>query len=167
MCLKNFSVLAFFALVLTVSAQGATVSFMVIETGLAGETPVIESSRLWEDALLDVFFDTGHIVSNTPILRIAEKPRKSLPDEARTFLGEAAEGGAEFFIVAVLDYRNPPGAELPGSKPRSVSLRLFKTEPYRFLYSQEYTPAEIRITDAAEMADAMSAARGIAAHLKD
>jgi hypothetical protein len=167
MFLKNFSILAFFALNLTVSAQGATVSFMVFETGLVEETPVIESSRLWEDALLDVFFDTGHIVSNTPILRISEKPQKNLPDEARISLGEAAEGGVEFFIVAVLDYQNPPGAKLFLSKPRSVSLRLFKTEPYRFLYSKEYTSTEIYITDSAEMANAMIAARGIAAHLKD
>jgi hypothetical protein len=161
MCLKNFSILAFFALIVTVSAQGATVSFMVIETGLMGETPAIESSRLWEDALLDVFFDTGHIVSNTPIVRISEKPQKNLPDEARISLNEAVEGGAEFFVIAVLDYQNPPG------KPRSVSLRVFKTGPYRFLYSQEYTPPEIRITDSAEMANAMSAARKIAAYLKD
>ncbi|MDR2738591.1 MAG: hypothetical protein LBB68_01990 [Treponema sp.] len=167
MCLKNFSILAFFALILTVFAQGATISFMVIETGLMGETPAIESSRLWEDALLDVFFDTGHIVSNTPIVRISEKPQKNLPDEAKISLNEAAEGGAEFFVVAVLDYQNLPGAELLLLKPRSVSLRLFKTEPYRFLYSQEYTPTEIRITDSAEMANAMSAARKIAAHLKD
>jgi hypothetical protein len=167
MFLKKFSILAFFALVLAVSAQGATVSFMVIETGLVEETPTVESSRLWEDALLDVFFDTGHIVSNTPILRISEKPQKNLPDEARVSLGEAAEGGAEFFIVAVLDYQNPPGAELLLSKPRSVSLRLFKTEPYRFLYSQEYTPTEIHITDSSEMANAIRAARGIAAHLND
>jgi hypothetical protein len=167
MFLKNFSIVAFFALIVTVSAQGATVSFMVIETGLVEETPVISSSRLWEDALLDVFFDTGHIVSNTPIVRISEKPQKNLPDEARTFLGEAVEAGAEFFIVAVLDYQNSPGADLFVSKPRSVSLRLFKTEPYRFLYSQEYTPTKIHIVDSAEMADAISAVRGIASHLKD
>jgi hypothetical protein len=167
MRLKNFSILAFFVLILTVSAQGATVSFMVIETGLVEETPVIESSRLWEDALLDVFFDTGHIVSNTPIVRISEKPQKNLPDEARISLDEAAEGGAEFFVVAVLDYQNSPGAELLLLKPRSVSLRLFKTEPYRFLYSEEYAPIEIRITDSAEMANAMSAARKMAAYLKN
>ncbi|WP_010255437.1 hypothetical protein [Treponema primitia] len=168
MFVKNISIITFLAVVLAVSAQGATVSFMVIETGLREETPTIESSRLWEDALLGVFFDTGHIVSNTPILRVSQKPQKNLPDEAKASLGEALDGGADFFILAVLDYENQPkiGMELP--KPRSISIRLFKTEPYRFLFSQEYTPAaEVHTTDRDDMANAMSAARVIAAHLKD
>ncbi|MFP3043024.1 hypothetical protein LQZ19_14510 [Treponema primitia] len=168
MFIKNISIVAFLTVVLAVSAQGATVSFMVIETGLKAETPAIESSRLWEDALLGVFFDTGHIVSNTPILRVSEKPQKNLPDEAKASLGEALDGGADFFILAVLDYQNQPktGIELP--KPRSISIRLFKTEPYRFIFSQEYTPAaEIRTTDTDDLASAMRAARAIAAHLKD
>ena len=161
-CIGIFLTLVVF--VLGMSAHGATVSFMVIETGLKEESTT-ESSRLWEDALLGVFFDTGHIVSNAPILRIAEKPQQNLPDEARVSLYEALEGGAEFFIVAVLDYQNlaRPSRDLP--KPRSISLRLFKTEPYRFLFSQEYTPDEVR--DKNEMANAMNAARILAAHLKD
>jgi hypothetical protein len=166
MFLKKVGVGIFFALILAVSAQAATISFMIIETGLKEETPVIESSRIWEDALLDVFFDTGHIVSNSPILRVPEKPQEDLPNEARDSLNEALDGGADFFIVAVLDYQNPPriGRDLP--KPRGISLRLFKTAPYRFLFSQEY-PGQERITMKDEMANAMDAARVIAAHLKD
>jgi hypothetical protein len=110
---------------------------------------------------LGVFFETGHIVSNTPIRRISEKPPMNLPDEARISLGEALEGGAEFFILAVLDYQTPLRGVPP--KPRSVSLRLFKTDPCRFLFSQEYQPGK----DADELAKAMSAARAIARHMKD
>lgn len=166
MFLKNLGMSAFFALVLAVSVHGATVSFMIIETGLKEETPVNESSRLWEDALLDVFFDTGHIVSNSPIIRVPEKPQTALPDVARVSLDEALEGGADFFVVAVLDYQNPPaaGPELP--KPRSISLRLFRTAPYQFIFSQEYT-GEQRITMKDEMTNAMGAARIIVSHLKD
>ncbi|GHV78566.1 hypothetical protein AGMMS49944_03570 [Spirochaetia bacterium] len=166
MSLKNCSIGVFLALVLGVSAQGATVSFVVLETGLRQEMPTIASSRLWEDALLGVFFDNGHIVSNTPIQRVSEKPPKNLPDEARISLDDALEGGANFFVLAVLDYQNPlrTGGALP--KPYNVSLRLFKTAPYRFLYSMEYSPEKLT-TDKDELAAAMGAARAIARHLKD
>jgi hypothetical protein len=178
MSLKNCSIGVFLALILGEAAQGATVSFVVIETGLREETPTIASSRLWEDALLGAFFDSGHIVSNTPIQRISVKPPKNLPDEARVSLDDALEGGAEFFILAVLDYQNPVrtgGGALP--KPNNVSLRLFKTTPYRFLFSMEYSPDKLsigegspgegRTTDKDELATAMGAARAIAKHLKD
>jgi hypothetical protein len=154
-----------FAMALSVSAHGATVSFMVIETGIREEIPVADSSRLWEYALLDVFFDTGHIVSNAPILRVAERPEKSLPDEARKPLNEALEGGAEFFIVAVLDYQHP--AQTQDLQPRNISLRLFKTTPYRFLYSREYTAQELGAAGKDRINNAMKAARAIATHLKD
>jgi hypothetical protein len=101
-------------------------------------------------------------------MRVPERPQKNLPDEAKASMRDALDGGAEFFILAVLDYENQPktGIELP--KPRSISIRLFKTEPYRFLFSQEYTPrAEVHTTDKDDMVNAMSAARLIATHLKD
>jgi hypothetical protein len=122
-----------------------------------------------------VFFDTGHVVSNSPILRISEKPQKNLPDEARVSLNEALEGGAEFFILAVLDYQNQPRSGNAVLKPRNISLRLFKTDPCRFLVSQEYSPEAVfsesvlregRITEKDELVNAMGAARGIASHIK-
>jgi hypothetical protein len=155
------------AMALAVSAQGATVSFMVIETGIREEIPVPDSSRLWEYALLDVFFDTGHIVSNAPILRIAAKPEKSLPDEARAPLDEALEGGADFFVVAVLDYQNPPQGGAADLQPRNISLRLFKTAPYRFLYSQDYSAPDLRIAGKDAISNAMNVARALASHLRD
>jgi hypothetical protein len=164
---KRLGIGALLAAVLGVCAPAATISFMVIETGIREEVPTADSSRLWEYALLDVFFETGHIVSNAPILRVAEKPQKSLPDEAMAPLNEALEGGAEFFIVAVLDYQNlsQSGTELP--RPGNISLRLFKTAPYRFLYSREYTAQDIRAVGKDEIDNAMDVARTIAAHLSD
>jgi hypothetical protein len=162
---KQLSAGVLLALALAVGAHGATISCMVIETGIREEIPTADSSRLWEDALLDVFFDTGHIVSNAPILRVAEKPQKSLPDEARLSLDEALEGGADFFVVAVLDYQHPSGTEQ--LQPRSISLRLFKTAPYRFLYSQEYTAQDLRVTETDEPGNARKVARALASHLRD
>jgi hypothetical protein len=153
------------ALILTASAQGATISFMVIETGLKEEIPTIGSSKLWEDALLGVFFDTGHIVSNTPILRIPEKPLQDLPDEAKRPFDEALAGGMDFFVIALLDYKNPSQIGQP-VKPRAISLRLFRTRPYKFLFTQEYSEeALLKVAD--ERTNAASAARIIAAHLQD
>ncbi|MDR3124088.1 MAG: hypothetical protein LBU16_09975 [Treponema sp.] len=166
MFLKKPGVSALLALALAVGAHGATVSFVVIETGIREEIPAVDSSRLWEQALLDVFFNAGHIVSNAPILRVAEKPRKNLPDEARALLEEALEGGAEFFVVAALDYQPPSQAETE-LQPRSISLRLFKTAPYRFLYSREYTAHDLRLAGKDEIGNAMNVVRAIATHLRD
>jgi hypothetical protein len=143
---------------------------MVIETGLRKEIPAIESSRLWEDALLSVFFDAGHVISNTPIYRIPERPQKNLPDEARLSLGEALEGGAEFFILALLDYQNQSRTGGALLKPHTISLRLFKTEPCHFLFSQEYTASDLgegRATNKDEITNARNAARAIASHIHD
>jgi hypothetical protein len=167
MCLKKLTIGALLATLLSVSAHAATVSFLVIETGVREDVPTVQSSRLWEYALLDVFFDTGHIVSNAPIARVSERPQKNLPDEARSSLDEALEGGAEFFVVAVLDYQNPSQGELDQWRPRKISLRLFKTMPYRFLYSREYAAADLRIAESDEVSNVMSVVRAMAAHLRD
>jgi hypothetical protein len=164
---KRLGIGAALAIALGVCAHGSTVSCMVIETGIREEIPTVDSSRLWEYALLDVFFDTGHIVSNAPILRVAEKPEKGLPDAARASLNEALEGGAEFFVVAVLDYQNSPQTGTESLQPRNISLRIFKTTPYRFLYSREYAAHDIRIPGKDEVGSAMNVVRAIATHLND
>jgi hypothetical protein len=167
MFLKKTGVVVFLAVVLALGAHAATVSFMVIETGIREDVPVADSSRLWEYALLDAFFDNGHIVSNTPIVRIAERPQKNLPDEARVSLDEALEGGAEFFIVAVLDYQNRSTGGAAQLQPRNVSLRLFQTMPCRFLYSREYASADLRAAEKDEASSALNIARAMATHLRD
>jgi hypothetical protein len=167
MFLKKPAAGVLLALAMTVGAHGATVSCMVIETGIRSEIPTAASSRIWEDALLEAFFETGHIVSNAPILRVAEKPRKNLPDEARTSLEEALEGGAEFFVVAVLEYRHPDRTGPEQMRPHSISLRLFKTAPCRFLYAEEYALADIPAAEKDEPGSARSLARGLVDHLRD
>jgi hypothetical protein len=142
----------------------STVSFLVIETGLGEESPANESSILWETALMDVFFDMGHIVSNAPVLRLPEKPAREFPEEARVDFNEALTGGAEFFIIALLDYQGTPDGEVP--KPRSISLRLFRIKPYQFLFKQDYAGG-VRLSAEEEFAGAKNAARAITSHLKD
>jgi hypothetical protein len=133
---------------------------VVVETG-EGEGPsedpvssrpglaalgTFESSSLWETSLFDVFFEAGHIVSNSPILRMnggadfpgKESPHKEFPPEVRVDLEEAAASRADYFILALLAY--PAEAAGRTAKPERVSLRIYSAVQdgipgeYRFVY---------------------------------
>jgi hypothetical protein len=126
--------------------EAATVSFLVIETGLPAEWGASQHSGLWESGLLDVFYEAGHIVSNAPVLRLTEKPRAKFPEEARADLNEALQGGAEYIILALLEYEAPAdvksgsgAAPADIQKPRNISLRVFRASPQTLLYEQQYT----------------------------
>jgi hypothetical protein len=116
--------------------EAATISFLVIETGLPEEMGASQHSGLWESGFLDVFFEAGHIVSNAPVLRLSHNPTAVFPEEARVDLAEAVEGGAEYFILALLDYPAPISQKIP--KPRQISLRIFRTKPQTLLYEGQY-----------------------------
>ncbi|GHU92305.1 hypothetical protein FACS189479_00820 [Spirochaetia bacterium] len=118
--------------------QGATVSFLVMETGLREDAKANEYSSLWENSLMEVFFEEGHIVSNSPVLRIDQKTKaaaedREFPNEASADLGEARDGGVDYFVLATLDF--PAG---DGKTPGDISIRLYKTRPYQFLYEERY-----------------------------
>jgi hypothetical protein len=134
----------FFSVIFMLSAalmpvSAYTVSFIVVETGLPVEQGVCESSALWENGLLDVFFDAGHIVSNAPILRLNKPLAKQFPDEAAGSLNEAGAGGADYVVLALLDYQGSGAPYTAASKPKQVSLRLFKTAPFRFIGEEKFT----------------------------
>jgi hypothetical protein len=134
--LKQFLLPPFLLALMTLPLQGATVLFLVIETGLGEEEKVNEYSNLWENGLLDVFFEEGHIVSNSPVLRLAEKPEGEFPGQASEDLSGAVDGGAGYLILAILDFQVPAGERKV--KPGDISLRLYQTRPYRFLYEEHY-----------------------------
>ncbi|MDR2258795.1 MAG: hypothetical protein LBE14_06565 [Treponema sp.] len=142
----------------------ATVSFLVIETGLPSEMENNVYSSLWESGLFDVFFEAGHIVSNAPIKRLDKKPQKPFPDEVRKDLNEAADGGAEYFILALLDYPQAAANETP--KPRNISLRIFKVSPYKLLYEQRYSDKASADIDE-EFVTIKQSIRGLVPHLAD
>ncbi|MDR0453093.1 MAG: hypothetical protein LBH15_08625 [Treponema sp.] len=131
--------LAFISLAALVPASAYTVSFVVAETGLPEEQGVSEYSNFWESGLLDVFFDAGHIVSNAPVLRLAATPSKQLPDEAAGTLSEADASGAEYFVLALLDYQEISASSAsPAPRPKQVSIRLFKMNPFRFVREEKF-----------------------------
>jgi hypothetical protein len=144
--------------------SAAMVSFLVIETGLPEECPASTWSSLWENGLLDVFFEEGHIVSNAPIRRLDGIPQGMLPDEARGDLDEAVEGGAEYFILALLEYPTPAGQEI--RRPRTISLRVFRASPYRFIHEQRYAEAALPTMNE-EFKSIKQSVRGLVPYLFD
>jgi hypothetical protein len=111
----------------------ATISFLVIEAGLSEGTERPQSSLLWESGMMDVFFDAGHIVSNAPIMRIPERTAEKLPDPARSEFDEARNGGADYFIMVLLEYPGQGSAGTAG-KPEKVYMRIFSVSNETLVY---------------------------------
>jgi hypothetical protein len=75
---KKITLILFLGASLVLNAEAYMVSFFIIESGLPLEGIKNQHSQLWENAFFDVFFDAGYIVSNTPMMRIASKPKMSI-----------------------------------------------------------------------------------------
>ena len=133
MAKRSFLIAAFLGVFFVFGIEAANVSFLIIETGLPLEAGASQHSELWESGLFDVFFDAGHIASNAPVLRLEAKPEGEFPQEALDDLQEATEGGAEYFIIALLDYN--PAVQ----SPQNITLQLFGINPYNKIFEQHYT----------------------------
>jgi hypothetical protein len=142
--------------------HASMISILVIETCLQQETVVDEYSSLWEDGLMGVFFDAGHIVTNGTIMRLDKNPLKEFPDEAQADFHEASEGGAEYYVLALLEYKNQDGT----IKPAGISIRLYSMVPRKLIYEQRF-PAGQSADLKEEYAHANQAARALISHLKD
>jgi len=105
-------VFVFFVFFTVFGVEASMLTFIVIETGLPQEAERNQHSLRWENALLDVFFDEGHIVSNFPILRFETKPSGDiLQSTAYAMEEEALNGGFDYIVFAQLDYS---GSQTPG-----------------------------------------------------
>ena len=161
---KIFYCAALFCLCIGFPLNAATVSFLVIETGLPQQSPVNRYSAMWENGLMDVFFEQGYIVSNAPMMRLYEKPEPGLPSDAEKELAAAKEGGVEFFIIAIVDYPPPKGQEI--LKPQKVSLRLFRINAPKMIYEQQYTD-KISKSQKEEYDNLKQAVMTLIPHLRD
>jgi hypothetical protein len=139
--------------------SGATLTVLVIETGVREPRPVHEFSGLWENTLMDVFFDAGHIVSNAPIMQLNTKPEGEFPDAAQGAFKEAIAGGSDFLILALVDYQGTAEASPPLS-----TLKVFRLSPYRCVVEQQYLKTLSRFP-AEEVLELKKAARTLLAHL--
>ena len=160
MAKKCLMIAAFLCVFFVLRIEAANISFLVIETGLSLEADTNQHSVLWESSLLDVFFDAGHIVFNAPVLRLETKPAGEFPQEAKDELDDAMEGGAEYFILAFLDY------DANSQIPRNISLQLFRINPYKKIFEQQYTGKTYRSTRE-EYDDLKGIVRGLVPHLNN
>jgi len=117
----------FMGLIAVFPLNAANVSFLVMETGPSKEDPAGQYPILWENGLLEIFFESGHIVSNFPIMRIVEKPADDFPGEAERDFENAQMGGMDFFLVGIVDYARS-----------GVSLRLFSTKSTKMIQEEKY-----------------------------
>ena len=113
--------------VATAPVTAAAVSFLVIETGQPTAFPGNQYSALWENGLLEVFFELGHIVTNAPLLRLDENPADGFPNEAEQDFDSAREGGMEYFVIGIVD-----------TAEYTVYLRLFSTKSQKMIREQIY-----------------------------
>jgi len=121
--------LLFCAFILT-PLFGATVSCLVIETGPSGGSKS-QYSAMWENNLMDVFFDIGHIVSNARMIRLDRKPAENFPGAAENDYQDARVNGMDYFLIAIIEQGS-------GGAPQTVSLRLFKTSSRELIKEQVY-----------------------------
>lgn len=124
-------------LVPALQVSAATVSVLVVETGLPFDLPTPEFSRQWENGVMDGFFDGGHIVSNAPIARIRGQAGEEFPGEVQGEFAGAREGGADFMVLVLLDYTGYTNKTAP--RPLKMAFRLFRVSPYQFIYEQRYS----------------------------
>jgi hypothetical protein len=149
----------------TGSLHAHTISFIVGETGISPDAPLVEASNRWETGLMDAFFNEGHIVSNAPILRIDQPAGEELPPEFRRDFFDAREGGVEYLILALLEYQGLRGTS-GRLRPARVSLRLFRVSPYQFIIEEQF-PLPGRTPDPDDLVNARQAARMMLSHLKE
>ena len=148
--------------VLIFPASASMVSFLVVETGLNEGIPVTQFGTLWEGGLMASFFDAGHIVTNSPILRMLEKPEQDLTGSVRNDFNDAITGGAEYFILGFLNYNLQGGT----SNPVDILVKIYRTDSQELIYEQNF-PAGRGRNQNEEYQFALNAGRIIISQIKD
>jgi hypothetical protein len=162
MILKGPGIILIFLCLLAVPSHASMVSVLIMETGLQQESVVKDYSTLWEDGIMGVLFDAGHIVTNGQIIRVSTNQLKEFPDEAQADFHEASEGGAAYFVLALLEYTSQDGT----FKPAGVSLKLYSTVPRKLVYQQSF-PAGQAADIKEEHTRAREAAGVLISYIKD
>ena len=123
---------------LAVNIHANLISFYVVETGLPVNGERNRQSLLWENAFLDVFFNSGFIVTNYPMMRLENKPAGSIIEAAGFDLNEAKDAGVDYILIAQLDYSNP----LNG--PDVITFFVFKITNHMIIYEKKITGRNYR-----------------------
>jgi hypothetical protein len=130
---KCLALTVLFCVIPALPSGAATISIMIIETG-GEETKTGKTAEFWETGMMNALFEAGHIVSNAPSARIPRTDGGELPAEARREFEEAAIGGADYFVVLLLDYKD--GNET--LEPERIFMSVYKIIAGGLLYSETY-----------------------------
>jgi hypothetical protein len=152
-----------------VNVFASNVSVMVIENSHSGTS----NSGAWEDGMMDVFFEAGHIVSNAQnrlieavtIEAVTKDSGDSIPAEAEIDLEEASRAGMDYFVLVLLDY-NDEGSGKIVSKPQNIIIKLYRANPVKFITSQPYKWSK-KSTSKPEFYNAQRATRMIIPYMGD
>ena len=143
-------------------ASASTVSFLVVETGLNEESPHVQYSSLWEGGLMETFFNAGHIVTNSPILRMKTKPAQVLSGALKEDFDEAYLGGVDYFILGFLCYKMQDGMAIPFE----MAIRVYSTAPQALVFERTF-PAGSGRTLNEEYQFAQNAGRVLASQIRE
>jgi len=154
---RRLIIILFFVLFIDFTAWASMVSFYVIETGVAEETDTIQHSVNWENALLDIFFDAGHIVCNAPILRLDKKPSEDI--SKMVDMKDARDSGVDFILIAQIDY------ELNSKSPKEISFFIYNLITNERLLEKKISPDKLKKARS-EYEDMKTIVRGLVPYFK-
>jgi len=109
-----------FGIFVNFNVNAFMVSFFILETGLPQNDRNNPHSITWENSLMDVFFEAGHIVSNAPILRLDSKPQGDIFQSISFNLTQARNMGIDYVMIAQLNFDND------SQIPTSVSFLIYR-----------------------------------------
>lgn len=158
---KRLSIIAVLIALLAFPASASTVSFLLVETGISEGGVNGQHSRLWESGLMSVFFDSGFIVTSSPITQMQTRPAMDLSGEIGETFNEAINGGADYFIVGIIEY-NVYGGRVAAQR---VSVQIYDSNSRQLIYEQSF-PAGTGRNENEEFALAKSAGRLIISHIR-
>lgn len=115
---NRFILIALFSLLLPLNVQAMSLIIQVMQHDSSAQS-ILETTRIFEESLVDVFFENGLIVSDTPIF--VAKNSSTDADETKRVLSDAASGYMDFLVTVTVDFErdnllNPEAAQLAGMK---------------------------------------------------
>ena len=108
------------------------------------------------------FFDDGHIVTDSPVVRMEKRPSQDFTGQVQADYVEAVEAGVEYFLLGFLEYQVVAGKVIPVN----ITLKLYGTDSKRLIHEQVF-PVGTGKNLADEHQIALNAGRVFISHLKD
>jgi len=161
MTYKHLGGIAVLLAILAFPASASMVSFQLVETGINERASSGQYSSLWESGLMAAFFDAGHIVTSSPVMRVEDTPASDFRSWFQESFNDAVEGGAAYFVLGFLEYDTRGGRALPVG----IVLQVYDSNSGRLIYEQNF-PAGTGGNNSEEFRLAQDAGRVIISHMK-